>query len=310
MLDLRRMMLLNDLADLGTVAAVAERRHITSSAVSQQLRVLEEEAGATLFRRDGRTLGLTRSGQVLAEHVRRVVAAVDEAMSAVAASRDRVSGHVAVAAFNMGIPTLAAPMMQRISAEEPELAVQVQQQDSDAALRLLRQGEIDVAITCHYDSVGQQIPGGLVTEALLFEPLVLLAACEDHTRIRTGGLAALADGPWVSGPRDSGLDAALRRACESAGFTPHVEHRLVGAQNICDLAATGTASAVVPALSVPVPLQPLVVADLDLGGRTISAVVRNGRQYDPNVSAVLRALRSVAAAALPSAAPAELGAAS
>ncbi|MCZ8379945.1 LysR substrate-binding domain-containing protein [Mycobacterium sp. CPCC 205372] len=112
------------------------------------------------------------------------------------------------------------------------------------------------------------------------------------------------------GERDSGLDSALRRACESAGFTPHVEHRLVGAQNICDLAATGTASALVPALSVPVPLQPLVVADLDLGGRTISAVVRNGRQYDPNVSAVLRALRSIAAAALAGVDPAELGAAS
>lgn len=41
MLDLRRMMLLNDLAELGTVTAVAERRCITSSAVSQQLRVLE-----------------------------------------------------------------------------------------------------------------------------------------------------------------------------------------------------------------------------------------------------------------------------
>ncbi len=57
MLDLRRMMLLSDLADLGSVTAVAERRSITSSAVSQQLRVLEEEAGAVLFRRDGRTLG-------------------------------------------------------------------------------------------------------------------------------------------------------------------------------------------------------------------------------------------------------------
>ncbi|WP_206779357.1 LysR family transcriptional regulator, partial [Frankia sp. EI5c] len=63
-LDLRRMMLLRDLADFGTVTAVAERRNITSSAVSQQLRVLEQETGAILFRRDGRTLGLTRSGRV------------------------------------------------------------------------------------------------------------------------------------------------------------------------------------------------------------------------------------------------------
>ncbi|MDV3124980.1 LysR family transcriptional regulator [Mycobacterium sp. 21AC1] len=299
MLDLRRMMLLSDLADLGSVTAVAERRNITSSAVSQQLRVLEEEAGATLFRRDGRTLGLTRSGQVLAEHVRRVLVAVDEAMSAVAETRDRVAGQVAVATFNMGLPTLAAPMMRRLNADAPELRVQVQQETTTAALRLLRQGEVDVAITCQYDFVGEQTPGGLATTPLLFEPLVLLAPTQSHLKIRKQGLAALADGPWVTGPPNSGLGIAVLRAGESAGFTPQVKHRLIGAQNICDLAATEIASAIVPRLSVPAQLEPMIVPDLSLGGRTVSAVIRAGRQRDPNIALILRTLREIAAAALP-----------
>ncbi|MCV7289445.1 LysR family transcriptional regulator [Mycolicibacterium wolinskyi] len=299
MLDLRRMMLLSDLADLGSVTAVAERRNITSSAVSQQLRVLEEEAGAVLFRRDGRTLGLTRSGQVLAEHVRRVLVAVDEAMSAVAATSDRVAGQVAIATFNMGIPTLAVPLMQRLSGEAPDLRVQVQQESSSAAIRLLRQGEVDVAITCQYDFVGEDSPGGLNTVPLLFEPLVLLAPTHTHLRIRKQGLAALADGPWVTGPQNSGLGAAVIRAGESAGFTPQVKHRLIGAQNICDLAATEVASAIVPRLSVPAKLAGLIVPGLDLGGRTISAVVRAGRQRDPNISLILRTLRAIADEALP-----------
>lgn len=299
MLDLRRMMLLSDLADLGSVTAVAERRNITSSAVSQQLRVLEEEAGAVLFRRDGRTLGLTRSGQVLAEHVRRVLVAVDEAMSAVAATSDRVAGQVAIATFNMGIPTLAVPLMQRLSGEAPDLRVQVQQESSSAAIRLLRQGEVDVAITCQYDFVGEDSPGGLNTVPLLFEPLVLLAPTHTHLRIRKQGLAALADGPWVTGPQNSGLGVAVMRAGESAGFTPQVKHRLIGAQNICDLAATEVASAIVPRLSVPAKLAGLIVPGLDLGGRTISAVVRAGRQRDPNISLILRTLRAIADEALP-----------
>lgn len=299
MLDLRRMMLLSDLADLGSVTAVAERRSITSSAVSQQLRVLEEEAGAVLFRRDGRTLGLTRSGQVLAEHVHRVLVAVDEAMSAVAETRDHVSGQVAIAAFNMGIPTLAAPMMHRLSLEEPDLRVQVQQETSTAALRLLRQSEVDIAITCQYDFVGEDPPGGLSATPLLFEPLVLLAPTHSHLRIRKHGLGALADGPWVTGPQNSGLGIAVMRAGESAGFTPQIKHRLIGAQNICDLAATEIASAIVPRLSVPAKLEGLVVPGLHLGGRTISAVVRAGRQRDPNIALMLRTLRAIAADALP-----------
>lgn len=299
MLELRRMMLLCDLADLGSVTAVAERRSITSSAVSQQLRVLEEEAGAILFRREGRTLGLTRSGQVLVDHVRVVLNAVDEAMSAVAATRDRTSGQVAVAAFNMGIPTLAAPLMQRLGATEPELRISVQQVTSSDALRLLRQGEIDVAITCNYDFLGDESIGGLTSEPLLFEPLVLLAPKQLHLRIKNGGLAVLADGQWVTGPQNSGLGAAVMRAGENAGFTPQVKHRLIGAQNICDLAATEIASAIVPRLSVPERLEALIVPGMELGGRTISAVVRAGRQSDPNIALILRTLRVIAAAALP-----------
>lgn len=310
MLDLRRMMLLCDLADLGSVTAVAERRNITSSAVSQQLRVLEEESGAILFRREGRTLGLTRSGQVLVDHVRRVLNAVDEAMSAVAATRDRTSGQVAIAAFNMAIPTLAVPLMQRLSATEPDLRIEMQQANTADALRLLRQGEIDVALTCNYDFLGEDSVGGLTSEALLFEPLVLLAPKQLHLRIRKSGLAALADGQWVTGPQNSGLGVAVMRAGEKAGFTPQVKHRLIGAQNICDLAATETASAIVPRLSVPERFESLIVPGLELGGRTISAVVRAGRQRDPNVALILRTLRLIATAALPERSEDELSVAS
>lgn len=310
MVDLRRMMLLSDLADLGSVTAVAERRGITSSAVSQQLRVLEEETGAVLFRREGRTLGLTRSGNVLVEHVRLVLAAVDEAMSAVAATRDRISGQIAIATFNMGIPILAAPLMQRLSADEPELRIAVQQETSAEALRLLRQGEIDVAITCHYDFLGAEPLGGLAETPLLFEPLVLLAPKHQHLRVRTDGVAALSDSQWITGPQQSGLGTAVLRVGESAGFAPQIKHRLGGAQNICDLAAAETAVAIVPRLSVPPRLDGLVVDGIELGGRTISAVVRSGRHSDPNVALVLRTLRDIAAAVVPVAGAEPLSAAS
>jgi DNA-binding transcriptional LysR family regulator len=310
MLDLRRMMLLCDLADLGSVTAVADRRSITSSAVSQQLRVLEDEAGAILFRRDGRTLGLTRSGQVLVDHVRIVLSAVDEAMTAVAATRDRTSGQVAVAAFNMGIPMLAVPLMQRLSETEPDLRIEVQQETSSASLRLLRQGEVDIAITCNYEFFGEDSLGGLTSETLLVEPLVLLAPTLLHLRIRKGGLAALSDVQWVTGPQGSGLGIAVMRAGESAGFTPQVKHRLIGAQNICDLAATETVAAIVPRLSVPGRLESLIVPDLEFGGRTISAVVRAGRQRDPNLSLIMRTLRTIAAESVSATAAKEFSVAS
>ncbi|MDL9937808.1 LysR family transcriptional regulator [Gordonia sp. ABSL1-1] len=294
MLDLKRMMLLCDLADLGTVTAVADRRNITSSAVSQQLRVLEDESGAVLFRRDGRTLGLTRSGRVLADHARRVLGAVDEAMSAVAATENRASGQLVVAAFNMAVTQLVTPMVRQLGVEAPEMRVEVYQQSPERALRQLRQGEIDLAITCSYDFTGQEPYSGLSVIGLIDEPLVLMAPPDLHALIRSGGLAALADHPWVSGPTGSGLDTVLMRAGERAGFRPHVKHRLNGAHNVCDVAATGIGPAVVPLLTVPAALQGHIVDGIELERRDINAVVRAGRQHDPKTAVALNALQSIA----------------
>ncbi|MGC5248440.1 LysR family transcriptional regulator [Gordonia sp. DT219] len=298
MIDLKRMMLLCDLAELGTVTAVAERRHITSSAVSQQLRVLEEESSAVLFRRDGRTLGLTRSGEVLADHARRVLGALDEAMSAVAATVDRASGQLVVASFNMGISLLVAPMMQRLAEDAPDVRVLIQQENRARALRLLRQGETDLAITCAYGFGGHESQSGLMTVPLIDEPLVLMAPPRLHVAIRTRGLSTLADEQWVSGTADSGLGIAVMRAGERSGFIPRITHRLVGARNICDVAGTGIGPAVVPLLTVPEHLRPLVVDDVTLETRQIQAVVRAGRQRDPKTAIALRALQLISEGAL------------
>ncbi|GGN97708.1 hypothetical protein GCM10010112_90310 [Actinoplanes lobatus] len=115
-----------------------------------------------------------------------------------------------------------------------------------------------------------------------------------HLRIRGRGLAALADEPWVTGRRDSGLDTAVMRAGRSGGFVPQVKHRVIGAPNVCELAATEVAAAIVPRLAVPAHLEGLIVEGPALGGRTISAVVREGRHRDPNIASVLRILRTVA----------------
>jgi len=295
MVDLRRMMLLCDLADLGTVAAVAERRNITSSAVSQQLRVLEQETGAVLFRRHGRTLGLTQSGEILVEHVRRVMGAVEEAMSAVAASRETVDGQLTVAGFETSIPSLAAPLVQRLSRDEPRLHVRVIQEGSATALHSLRRGEIDVALIYRLYFLADETVGGLVSRPLFHDPLVLLAPAHSHERIHEKGLSALAGEPWITGPYGSSWAIALDLASESAGFVPQVKHRVRGAPNMCQLAAAEVASAIVPRLSVPPALERLMVDGIEVGGRSVYAVHREGAQRNPAVSVVLRTLRAIVA---------------
>ena len=65
-MDVRRLDLLRELAERGSVTAVAEATHRTPSAVSQQLQTLQRQVGVPLVERVGRGVRLTPHGRVLA----------------------------------------------------------------------------------------------------------------------------------------------------------------------------------------------------------------------------------------------------
>src|SRR4051812_49857657 len=78
-MDVRRLGLLRELAQRGSVTAVAQAMHLTPSAVSQQLKALEREAGIPLTERSGRGLALTAPGRVLAETAKDLAVAIQKA---------------------------------------------------------------------------------------------------------------------------------------------------------------------------------------------------------------------------------------
>src|SRR4028119_1820251 len=94
----RRLALLRELARRGTMRAVAEATGQATSAVSQQLAVLEREAGVSLLERAGRNVRLTPAGRTLVGHADTVLAALDAARSDLSAG-GRPSGVVRVAGY-------------------------------------------------------------------------------------------------------------------------------------------------------------------------------------------------------------------
>src|SRR5689334_25086983 len=69
--------------DLGSFARAADRVGRSTSAISAQIRKLEEQAGTPLFRKEGRGLALTAAGEAMLGYARRMVALNDEAVTAV-----------------------------------------------------------------------------------------------------------------------------------------------------------------------------------------------------------------------------------
>src|SRR3954447_17584890 len=99
MLDLRRLRLLRELHVRGTIAAVAEALQYTPSAVSQQLAVLEREAGRPLLERAGRGVRLTDDALGLVGHAEALLARAEVAEAELAAGGGRVAGRARIASF-------------------------------------------------------------------------------------------------------------------------------------------------------------------------------------------------------------------
>src|ERR671936_3070508 len=99
MLDLRRLRLLRELHSRGTIAAVADALQYTPSAVSQQLSMLEREAGVPLLERSGRGVRLTDAALVLVTHAEALLERAALAEADLAAAAGTVAGGARIAGF-------------------------------------------------------------------------------------------------------------------------------------------------------------------------------------------------------------------
>jgi molybdate transport repressor ModE-like protein len=301
-LDVGRLRLLREVALRGSIAGAARSLRLTSSAVSQQLAVLEREAGLPLVDRSTRGVALTGAGHALVERA-------DEVMDVLAAARadlDRltgaVTGPVAIAAVASAAATFVSAAACALRADHPGIALSVTAAEPQHALDLLLAGDVDLAIIDEYDFVPLALPDFVSSEQLCAEPLVLVRPEADRGR-PVPALTDLADAAWVMPPDDAACGQAVRSACRSAGFEPDVRWETDDMLLLVRAVAAGHGVAVLPRLSVPadaaaVTVSPLRVPRLE---RRLLAAARSSTLARPVVATVLDEVRSGARTAVRSA---------
>jgi DNA-binding transcriptional LysR family regulator len=176
MLDVRKMDLLRELARLGTIAAVARARFCTPSAVSQQLSALEREAGVPLIRRSGRGVELTAAGTELADRTGPVLALLEQASAALAATRGEITGELRIGVFPTAVRTVLPAALVTLGAEHPRLELRVTELDPAGVPDALRTGVLDIALVHEYDYVPAEPDPALASWPLLDETIFLASA--------------------------------------------------------------------------------------------------------------------------------------
>ncbi|MEV6240277.1 LysR family transcriptional regulator [Lentzea sp. NPDC051838] len=291
MIDPRRLRVLRALADHGTVTAAAAALHLTPSAVSQQLAALESEAGHPLLLRKGRRVSLTPAGELLVAHAHAVAAELERAQATLDALTTGSSGRVAVAAFASAITQVVAPALKALKERSIELSVR--DAEGHESVRLLLDGEIDVAITEEHRSTDRFTSFPLYTEPF---DVVLPPG---HPLQGPVDLAALADEDWVVTLPGNPLRDVVEMACAQAGFAPRIRHTSDDFRAIEALVAAGGGVALAPRNAVGgvrvagvAPTRQAVAGVAPM--RRVVAAVRKGSEDHPLIRAVLDELRTSA----------------
>ena len=183
MLELRRLRLLKELNDRGTIAAVADALQFTPSAVSQQLALLERETGVRLLERSGRGVRLTDPALVLVEHAEALLERAARAEADLAAASGTVGGRVRIATFQSVALRIVLPAMEALAETAPSLRCELFEAEPEQALPLLATGDVDLAIGDEWQHQPWRLPPGLERHELLRDP-VHLALPEAHPATR------------------------------------------------------------------------------------------------------------------------------
>ncbi len=173
-----------DTPDLTAFVQVAEARsfsiaatalHLTQSAVSRRIAALERELGTRLFDRVGRSVTLTEAGATLLPRARRILREIDDSRILLRNLSGDVGGSLLLGtSHHIGLHRLPG-VLRAFSDRHPEVALELQFLDSEAAHDLLLQGQIELAVV----TLPPATLPPLASRTIWSDPLVF-AVAPDH----------------------------------------------------------------------------------------------------------------------------------
>ncbi len=132
------------IVDSGSMLRATERVFLTQSALSLQMKRLEETVQTSLFHRDGRRLSLTPAGSTLLAFAREILAANDRAVSSL--NGDVLAGPARVGLVQDFAETLLSGVLSQFAQLNPEAQLQVRVGGTLELLDLLRSDRLDVVL--------------------------------------------------------------------------------------------------------------------------------------------------------------------
>ncbi len=296
MLDVRRMVLLAAVIDSGSMTAAAEALNYTTSAVSQQLRRLEQEVGQPLLQRQPRGIVPTEAGVVLADHARRItrqLAAAEADLAQVAGLR---RGRLTIGTFPTVGGSLLALAVSRFRTAHPGVRLTVRSARLEQLTRMLDSGEVDLSLLWDY-AWNRVDPDAYTLTHLLDDPTMLIVSA-DHPLVGRSQVAVadLSAEDWVVREPDHPVAEVLDRTCRAAGFQPRIAFHANDYQEAQAMVSVGLGIALAPRTAVtnPHPDVRVIPIGSTAPSRRILLARRRERVPAPAEAVMVRVFREIA----------------
>lgn len=224
----------------------AEMSHRSTSAVSAQIRRLEDQLGVPLFHRTTRNVRLTAEGEQLLECARRALMEVDAGLRKIQESADLRRGRVSLACS----PTIAATRLARVLAAfdkgHPGIEVFVRELTSEALFESIRRHEVDFGIGPVIETAEFSF------EPLLDDPLYALVPKRFVTTSKdTIALATLTNMPLLLLSPATALRTALEATMRERNLSVSTRYEFAQAQTLISMASAGLGAAILPKVALP-----------------------------------------------------------
>ncbi|MGE2719681.1 LysR substrate-binding domain-containing protein [Mycolicibacterium celeriflavum] len=251
MFDVRRLVVLREVARRGSLSAAAAALNYTTSAVSQQITALERDIGSTLLVRGPSGVRPTAAGTRLLEHADTILGAVADAERDLARMAGARPGAVRIASFATAAATILPRAISRFRALCPEIDVELVPADPEKGVALLATGDVDAAVITEVPGGDPEFPRVHTDVVFDDEFYVVLPASHRLAASSTVPFAALADERWIVST-ETGVCPDVRvfeKSCRQAGFVPSVTFRAEDYSTVQGLVAADLGVSLVPSLA-------------------------------------------------------------
>src|SRR5467141_3227613 len=276
-------------AETSSFSRAAVQSHVSQPSLSQQILKLEDELGARLFDRLGRSVRLTELGKTFLPRARAVLRELEAAKGDVVERKDFVGGPVTIGVIPTVAPYFLPPRLTSFSRKFTQVRLTIVEEITPVLLDRLRAGTIDVAI------LALPIRGHeFETKPLLTERLFAALPKNHRLAKRTAlSLRDLRSEPFLLLCDGHCFRDTAVAACDRARLHPQVIFESGQFSSLLSMVGAGMGVSIVPEMAIEKesPCRYVRIAD-DQAVRTIGAVILRGRSLTRAHNAFLSHLRA------------------